>query len=237
MQTLFQYLPEIISTYPNVVGGMIHAPGIVNGPTPPALLDLYTAEQKAVAARIGSTPLSELPTLAAWRTAFRKFGVDPTQYRSASESLLRRLTKKGDIPSINTLVDIGNLVSIRYALPVAMVDLRGVAGGLSVKFAIGDETFTPLESPEPDHPGQGEVVFVDEKNIATARRWCWRQSKESAAREDTTDILVTVEAHHTDGRRDIEAALSDLNMLLDKFAPGFRSSAVLDANLAAFTVA
>jgi DNA/RNA-binding domain of Phe-tRNA-synthetase-like protein len=237
MPTLFQYLPEITSAYPNVVGGMIHAPGIVNGPTPPALLDLYIAEQKAVAARIGSTPLSELPTLAAWRGAFRKFGVDPTQYRSASESLLRRLTKKGDIPSINTLVDIGNLVSIRYALPVAMVDLRGVAGGLSVKFAKGDEIFTPLEAPEPEYPEAGEVVFVDEKNVATARRWCWRQSRESAARDDTTGILVTVEAHHANGRCDIEAALTDLNTLLDQFAPGRRTSAVLDARSAAFTVA
>jgi DNA/RNA-binding domain of Phe-tRNA-synthetase-like protein len=237
MPPLFQYLPEIISAYPNVVGGMIHAPGIVNGPTPPALLDLYTAEQKAVAARIGSTPLSELPTLAAWRAAFRKFGVDPTQYRSASESLLRRLTKKGDIPSINTLVDIGNLVSIRYALPVAMVDLRGIEGGLSVRFANGDEVFTPLEAPEPEHPDKGEVVFVDQRNIAAARRWCWRQSKESAAREDTTDVLVTVEAHHADGRRAIEAALSDLNALLDQFALGARSSAVLDARSAAFIVA
>jgi DNA/RNA-binding domain of Phe-tRNA-synthetase-like protein len=216
---------------------MIHAPGIVNGPTPPALLELYMAEQKAVAARIGSTPLSELRTLAAWRGAFRKFGVDPTQYRSASESLLRRLTKKGDIPSINTLVDIGNLVSIRYALPVAMVDLRGVAGGLSVCFAKGDEIFTPLEAPEPETPDKGEVVFVDEKNVATARRWCWRQSKESAARDDTIDILVTVEAHHANGRRDIEAALSDLIMLLDRFAPGTRASTVLDAHSTAFVVA
>ncbi len=236
MPTLFQYLPEIVAVYPNVVGGMIHAPAIANGPTPPTLLDLYMAEQKSVAARIGQTPLSELPSLAAWRAAFRRFGVDPTQYRSAAESLLRRLTKKGDIPSINTLVDIGNLVSIRYALPVAMVDLRGVDGGLSVRFARGDEVFTPLESPEPEYPDVGEVVFVDRRNVAAARRWCWRQSKESAARDDTTDILVTVEAHHANGRRDVESALADLNDLLDQFAPGPRTSAVIDAASPVFSV-
>jgi len=235
MLPLFQYLPEITSAYPNVVGGMIHATGIANGPTPPTLRDLYMAEQKAVAARIGSTPLSELPMLAAWRAAFRKFGVDPTQYRSASESLLRRLTKKGDIPSINTLVDIGNLVSIRYALPVAMVDLRAVDGGLSVCFAKGDEVFTPLEAPEPEHPDKGEVVFVDQQNIAAARRWCWRQSKESAARDDTTKVLVTVEAHHANGRKEIEAALADLHALLDQFAPSVRTSAVIDASSPAFS--
>ncbi len=53
--------------------------------------------------------LSELPTLSAWRQAFRRFGANPTKHRSAAEALLRRL-QKGDIPGINTLVDIGNLV-------------------------------------------------------------------------------------------------------------------------------
>ena len=35
----------------------------------------------------------------------RGFGVDPTQHRTAAEALLRRLTKKGDIPSINMIKD------------------------------------------------------------------------------------------------------------------------------------
>ena len=47
-------------------------------------------------------------------------------------ALLRRLTKKGDIPSINAVVDICNLVSIRYALPVAAFDLAAITGGVTV---------------------------------------------------------------------------------------------------------
>ena len=82
---------------------------MTNRPTPPELLALYQSEQKKVLAEIGDTPLSELKSLAAWRSAFRGFGVNPTKYRSAAEALLRRLTKKGDIPSINTLVDICNM--------------------------------------------------------------------------------------------------------------------------------
>jgi DNA/RNA-binding domain of Phe-tRNA-synthetase-like protein len=121
---VFQYHPEIVERFPNVVGGVILAKGMHNGPSPDSLRDAYLAEQQAVIARIGNTPLSELPSLAAWRAAFRGFGIEPTQYRSATESLLRRLTKKGDIPSINTLVDIGNLVSIRYGIPVAVCDTR-----------------------------------------------------------------------------------------------------------------
>jgi hypothetical protein len=64
---------------------------------------------------------------------FRGFGVDPTQYRSAAEALLRRLIKQGELPSIGTLVDLANLVSIRYALPVAVFDQGGITGGTVVR--------------------------------------------------------------------------------------------------------
>src|SRR5690348_15120480 len=102
---IFQYHSDILARYPQIVGGVILARDVTNGPTPAPLLALYQAEQQQVLQRIGSAPLSQIETLAAWRRALRGFGVDPTQYRSASEALLRRLTKKGDIPSINLLVD------------------------------------------------------------------------------------------------------------------------------------
>ena len=218
--TAFQYDDEILARYPRVVGGVILARGMTNGPTPESLLAAYAAEQQATLQRLGSTPLSQIPALAAWRTAFRGFDVDPTQYRSASESLLRRLTKKGDIPSINMLVDLGNLVSIRYAMPVAVFDTRALQGVVTVHFADGSERYTTLGQGEVDHPEPGEVVFSDETGLVIARRWCWRQSDQSAAQEDTTEAIITVEAHHADGRGDIEAALSDLLELLKKYAGG-----------------
>jgi DNA/RNA-binding domain of Phe-tRNA-synthetase-like protein len=214
----FHYAPDILARYPNVVGGIIHAQGVRNCETPDALRADYAAEQAAVKAHIGATPLSELPSLAAWRAAFRAFGVDPTQYRCAAESLLRRLTKQGDIPNINTLVDIGNLVSIRYRLPVAVLDMANIAGGITVHFAQGEESFSDLGSSESIHPDAGEVIFTDTARIVHARRWCWRQSAQSAARETTTDILVTIEAHQAHGRLDVEAAQADMLALLKQYA-------------------
>src|SRR4029453_6962999 len=98
---VFRYDPEVTARLPAVVGGVIHATDVRNGPSPAPLLAAFEAEQAAALARIGSTPLSELSSLAAWRRAFRAFGVDPTGYRSAAEALLRRLSKKGSTPSIN----------------------------------------------------------------------------------------------------------------------------------------
>jgi DNA/RNA-binding domain of Phe-tRNA-synthetase-like protein len=210
----FQYEPAIISRYPLLAGGIILGHDLKNGPSSVEVIDLYLGEQKKVIEKIGSTPLSELPTLAGWRAAFRAFGVDPTGYRSAAEALLRRLTKKGDIPSINTLVDLCNLVSIRYGLPVAAIDRRFISGPITVRFARGDETFVNLNQSEADHPAAGEVIFTDEKDVVVARRWCWRQSEESAARDETTDVLITIEAQNEGGMDLVKSAAADLQDLL-----------------------
>jgi DNA/RNA-binding domain of Phe-tRNA-synthetase-like protein len=169
--------------------------------------------------RLGAQPLAELPSLAAWRRAFSAFGVEPTRYRSAAEALLRRLTKHGDLPSLGLLVDIGNLVSVRYALPVAVFDLEAIAGGITVRFAQGDEEFTDLGSGDVQRPDPGEVIFVDDAGHVAARRWCWRQNAESATAPDTTDVLLTVEGHHERAAEEVAAAVSDLVGLLRAYAP------------------
>jgi DNA/RNA-binding domain of Phe-tRNA-synthetase-like protein len=214
----FNYDPEIGVRFPTIVGGVTHALGVSNPASPDDLVEAFRGEQAAALARIGSTPLSELPSLAAWRRAFRAFGVDPTAYRSAAEALLRRLTKQGSIPSINTLVDIGNLVSIRHALPVAVFDQERMTGGTTVRFATSEESFTDLGSGERESPEPGEVIFVDEAGLVCARRWCWRQSAESASRPTTTEILVTVEGHHGGADHDVAAALADLELLINVYA-------------------
>jgi DNA/RNA-binding domain of Phe-tRNA-synthetase-like protein len=111
-------------------------------------------------------------------------------------------------------VDLANLVSIRYALPVAVFDQRGVSGGTIVRFARGDERWADLGSSQTEHPQPGEVIFTDEADVVSARRWCWRQSAASAAREDSTEILVTVEGHHETAVADVTRALDDLETLL-----------------------
>ena len=226
---VFQYHADILARYPAVVGGVILAQGMTNGPTPTSLQAMYQAEQQATLQRIGNTPLSQITSLAAWRNAMRGFGVDPTQYRSAAEALLRRLTKKGDIPSINLLVDLGNLVSIRYALPVAVFDTHALHGTITVHFADGSERYTTLGENEVEHPEPGEVVFSDETKLVIARRWCWRQSEDSAANAETRNAIITVEAHHAEGHQDVEAALDDLLELLRKYAGGNYISGILDA--------
>jgi DNA/RNA-binding domain of Phe-tRNA-synthetase-like protein len=132
---MFAYDPAVRDAFPTIGAVVVQAAGLANGPSSPGLRDAYRAEQQAALVRLSATPIADTPSIAAWRRAFAQFGAKPTQYRSAPEALLRRLDKHGDIPSISTLVDIGDLVSIRYALPVAVLDRAKVADSITVRFA------------------------------------------------------------------------------------------------------
>jgi DNA/RNA-binding domain of Phe-tRNA-synthetase-like protein/RimJ/RimL family protein N-acetyltransferase len=230
---VFAYDRDLAERYPGIRAGLVHAMGLANGPSSPALLDEYRAEQQAASERLSATALADLPSIVAWRRAFTAFGAKPTQYRNAAEALLRRLDKHGDIPSISTLVDLGNLVSIRYATPVAVFDRSGVAGSITVRFARGDEPFTDLGSTEVTHPEPGEVVFVDEDDVVCARRWCWRQSTQSATSASTTEALIVVEGQHDTAAQDVQAAAGDLVALLDAHQPESRTSTRLLSGRAA----
>lgn len=219
MTVTFGYDRAIFDRFPSLVGGIIHATDLNNGTSPEALGERYRAEQDVVAARLATLPVAEIPSIAAWRRTFTACGVKPTQHRVAAEALLRRLHKSGNIPSINILVDIGNLVSIRYGLPVAVFDQAQVTGRTTVRFATGEERFTDLGASEPVAPEAGEIVFVDDAGLVSARRWCWRQSAQSATSLTTTEALVTVEAHHDNAREEIEEALADILILLAQFQP------------------
>lgn len=222
--TRFAYEAALLEDFPTIRAGVAHAVRLRNGDSPPGLLEEFKSEQRASLDRLAATSISEIPSTAAWRRAFSRFGVKPTQYRVAAEALLRRLSKQGNIPSINTLVDIGNLVSIRYAMPVAVFDVAGIAGSLVVRFATGSETFTDLGSDGIVHPEAGEVIFVDDANEVSARRWCWRQSAQSATGPETVEALIVVEGHHESAAEDTGAALADLSSLLATYLAGSDTS-------------
>jgi DNA/RNA-binding domain of Phe-tRNA-synthetase-like protein len=216
---MFAYDDAVAKQYPTIRAGVIHATNLVNGPSSPELLDEYRTEQRAASERLNTTAIADFPSIVAWRRAFARFGAKPTQHRNAAEALLRRLVKRGDIPTINTLVDIGNLVSIRYAMPVAVFDQANVAVPTTVRFATGAELFTDLGSTGSVHPDPDEVIFVDGNDVVSARRWCWRQSAQSATSATTVDALIVVEGHHDTASQDVESALTDLDSLLASHQP------------------
>ena len=120
-----------------------------------------------------------MPQTQAWRRAFARMGLKPTQYRCASEALLRRYKKEGALPAIHPLVDLCNAISMAYAIPVAVLDAGRVIGSIEVRCADGSENYLAF-SGEIEHPYAAEVIFADDAGNAHARRWTNRQSALSA---------------------------------------------------------
>jgi DNA/RNA-binding domain of Phe-tRNA-synthetase-like protein len=164
-------------------------------------------------ARLQGLSESELPEIQAWRRAFAQMGLKPTQYRCASEALLRRYRKDKALPHIHPLVDLCNAISVAYAIPVAVFDLDRVDGNLEVRYANGAEVYLAF-SGATEHPAPGEVVFADAASQTHARRWTNRQSALSAVRPDSVRALIVAEALHDDAVVDVAALLDELQRVL-----------------------
>jgi DNA/RNA-binding domain of Phe-tRNA-synthetase-like protein len=210
----FQHAPEIWADYPELAAGALFATGV----TATAEVERQVARlTAAAAARLGSGTESELPEIQAWRRAFSRMGLKPTQYRCAAESLLRRFRKERALPRIHPLVDLCNAISLAFATPVAALDAAKISGYVEVRYATGQERYLTFAG-ETEHPEPREVVFADAAGHAHARRWTNRQSGSSAVRETTAAVLVVAEAMHDTGGEDVAKLIATI---ADELAAGW----------------
>jgi len=221
----FRHHDHIRRDFPALAAGAL----LVTAPPEPAHAAEVVARQLATAReRLAAGPEGQFPEIQAWRRAFTAMGLRATQYRCASESLLRRLRRDGELPTVHPLVDVCNAMSAAFAIPVAALDVARIDGDLEVRHATGDETYLTFGG-EKEHPVPGEVTFADTAGNAHARRWTNRQSGLSAVTADTTTALIVAEALHEEAAADIArltAALAGVLgaervSVLTRDAPGF----------------
>ena len=227
----FQHSARLWRDFPALVPGVLYAEGIDRDVEVGARADRFAAVAKA---RLADGPESELPEIQAWRRAFTKMGLKPTQYRCAAESLLRRFRKEGSLPRLHPLVDLCNAVSLAFAIPVAVLDAGQVGWPLVVRYAAGDEDYLTFAG-DTEHPAVGEVIFADRAGRAHARRWTNRQSGLSAVRDSTAAVLIVAEALHDSAASDVRELIATLAAELGAVWPDRPVSAVLTAASPHFT--
>jgi DNA/RNA-binding domain of Phe-tRNA-synthetase-like protein len=71
------------------------------------------------------------------RLLYNSLHIDPTKHRPSSEALWRRLRDKGDFPAVNPLVDLTNLLSLKFQICYGLYDLEHVNG--PVVITLGNE--------------------------------------------------------------------------------------------------
>jgi DNA/RNA-binding domain of Phe-tRNA-synthetase-like protein len=231
-------IAPLVERFPEFRVAVLLAAGVTILEGRPAALEAEIAAREAACRRdYGSLELSAIPGVAAWRTAYKGFGIKKTSYRSSVERLVKRVTAGDRLPAVNAFVDAYNAVSLVHVLCAGADDLDRVAPPVAFRFSAPGDTFLDMgvetgEDAE-DPPKPGEVVLADTRHVL-CRRWNWRQDRRSAISAETRRALVTIQSN---GWGDVEAAAADLTTLIEAQCGGRVRMVVADRHNPAVTLA
>lgn len=203
----FIVAPEIFDLFPTACFGVVIAKGFPQGGQP-AVADKLAASLAAAGANFPDGVKSH-PAIAVWRDAFTKLGLNPNKFASSVEALHTRAVKTGHIPSINSVVDLGNAVSLKYILPIGAHDIGRMTGDIHLRLSRPGDIFTPFGSPASEEVPPGEIVYADGAEVRT-RRWVWRQGDKAKIEHDSRDIFFPIDGFADLNKAAVLAAREEL---------------------------
>lgn len=210
---------DVFKKFPGFVRGVVLAYDVTNGKSPGELVSLLRIEEELLREKLAIENVAEHPYLKAWREAFRSMGVKPSEFRPSIEALVRRVLHNDPLPSINTLVDIGNLISLRYLVPAGGHAIDCLTQDIALRPAAGDEEFVALGSDVLEHPQPGEIIFA-EGNIVLTRRWVWRQSHHTLTLPETRALEFNIDALPHVSQETVERICKEVDDLIHQYCGG-----------------
>ncbi|PWG00596.1 B3/B4 domain-containing protein [Levilactobacillus bambusae] len=216
--------------FPDTTVGVVRALGVNNTADVPESL-LAEANQTAQK-YVQEDPISANPIVADWREAYRKFKTKKGA-RSSIEALMKRAKQGKPVSSINAMVDLYNIVSLTYGIPVGGENIDSLKGDMHLKIAQGGEDFQPLGENDSEPALPGEVVYQDGESIV-CRCWNWRDGQRTMLKDDTTNAILVLENVNPDREQNLVDAVNALCDLLAKYVGGDISSAILSQNNPSF---
>ena len=156
--------------------------------------------------------LREDPKVRAYRKFMWSIGIDPTKVRPASEALARRALRSS-LPNINSLVDLGNAVSVKYLVPIGIYDLDNVKGEMELRRAKEGELFLPIGRGEVRLKGN-ELVLADEEGVM--HLFPYRDSRRTMVTLETKNALVAAAGVPGVPEEDVRKAVEEILEFLKK---------------------
>ncbi len=228
MDTLHYSISEdVFARFPGYTRGVVLAFDVRNGASPPELVALLREAEASVRERIAPDAITAHPRIASWRDAFKSLGIKTNEFRASIEAMARRALRGQELPSINALVDVGNVISLRHLVPAGAHAIDVIEADLALRPARGTESFVPFGSDALEHPEPGEIVFVEGETVLT-RRWSWRQANHTLTLPETTALEFNVDGLPPVARPEVEAICGELIDLVRRFCGGRLGYRVLD---------
>ena len=159
--------------------------------------------------------------LSGWDEVFKAFGAKPKRTPCSASALRKRVLKDGSLPPLDSVVDIYNAVSIRYAIPVGGENVAAYSGTPRLTLADGSEPFDTFKEGQPvvEHPEPGEVIWRDDTGV-TCRRWNWRQGIRTRLDSQAQSMWFILESLPSMPLAALDEAGDELANNLQRLMPG-----------------
>ena len=213
---------EVFSKFPGYVRGVVIAYEVRNGDSPPELVAMLREAEASLRQKTSLEQIAANPNIISWREAFRALSMKPSEFRSSIEAMARRVLRNQELPSINALVDIGNILSLRHLIPAGGHAIDVLTQDIALRPATGQEIFVPFGealAETPEHPAPGEIIFVEGNTVLT-RRWVWRQSNHTLTLPTSTAIELNIDGLPPVTPVEVEQICQEAMELIKRFCGG-----------------
>ncbi len=214
---------RLFNKYENLKVGIIICKDICNKVSKNDISNEMETVKKHIKEKFQDIEIKDYPVIKKWRDIYKDFGEKKS--RSSVEALIRRIVNGNEIPSINSLVDIYNLISLKYELPCGAEDLNFIESDIELTYADGKEKFISLGTTEIENPKVGEIVYKFDDTVI-CRNFNYRESDLTKITENTKNAIIVIESIIVDNK--LQDALEELSELIKTNLGGTTKIAILN---------
>lgn len=211
--------------HPDLLAGFVEAKGITVGPSGEALRERLHRTVESIASGAHSPPESRNRII---RDLLRAGGFKPAGRNKPASEYLAACARKGDFPLINNIVDINNLVSLRYGLPASVVDIDlALQETDALVIRLGEEKESYLFNPSGQEIDVGGLIVLARRGgIALAN--AVKDSMTSKTHGETGNVLAVIYAsRRTIDREELTGACALFAELFTTHAAARQSSSII----------
>lgn len=219
----FKIEKKMFEKYPNLKVGII----VVNNLNNNINIDISDCVHEVSKEKIEkfkNIELASYDVIKSWRDIYKSFG--EKKARSSVEALIKRTINQNPVKNINPLVDIYNLISLKYEVPCGGEDLDKINDDIILGFAEGFEEFISLGEKDVEIVNKDEVIYKF-NNTVICRNFNYRESDLTKLTNDTKRAILVIESICDDN---LNLALEELEQLVKEKLNADTNKNILDIN-------
>lgn len=212
----FRVDKKVFEKLPDYCLGVIVAKGINNSRRNEKIAALMQERMDSFYQEFREQNIRDNLSVNAYREAFRAVEINPNKFMCSIEALAKRVQKGATLPHINPVVDLGNVCSLKYLVPLGAHDIdRMEEEQIEIRFSTPEDHFQPMGEQTVEMMPDGELVYVSGHTVKT-RRFMWRQSEDGKITDRSSNIFFPLDGFKGTNEQDVLAAREEISDLLSE---------------------